>query len=450
MRTLNILANHEMLSLQPNDAFADSSAATPALRLICPGLLGIDANGRLKSALAKNWFTSEDARTFRFVLHEGTKFSNGATVTAEAVAQSIRRSLLRQRNSLHAVDLGRIEDIAFNGDSELVITTNEPFPKLPWYLAWRHYVVADTEIQPTGAGPYILKEWRRGKRVVLERNEFYSLGPRPHFGQVNIDFAPSSEARLNMARSLKYDFIESVPERLRDVEEFNESFNVIPVSSGSRTVLAFNTRSSLLNSKESRRKVVDGIDLMELQGRVFDAAIRKQENEGVAAADHSVDPPVRPLKLVAPRIWPVDRVVDELQRQLAAVNIPIVTRLYSDPPWWPLIYPSLSEPDWDLAVQSMPARPTEEIQLRREYRSDAPFNATGNRSSHLDSVIDSLQSATDAYQRKRLTAQAFEIATAELMYHELYRSHYSVAIRKGIHGAQGHSMGFWEIDKFQE
>lgn len=215
MSTLKVLANHEMLSLQPNESFSDSSAATPVLKLTCPGLLDLGSSGEIVPSIARSWSASPEWDDFRFHVHRDLTFSNGQAATTEAIADSIRRSLDPRRNSLHARDLGAIDTVRAVSADELRIRTDGPAPMLPWYLAWRHYVVADTELQPTGLGPYRLVEWIRGDSVRLRRNPAYRLGPMPYFENIHVEFAPTSELRRDKALTGEFDFIETLPPALQ-------------------------------------------------------------------------------------------------------------------------------------------------------------------------------------------------------------------------------------------
>ncbi|GIJ30532.1 hypothetical protein Vqi01_56940 [Micromonospora qiuiae] len=449
MSTLKVLANHEMLSLQPNESFADSSAATPVLKLTCPGLLDLDASGKIVPSIAHSWSASPEWDDFRFQVHRDLSFSDGQAATTEAIADSIRRSLDPRRNSLHARDLAGIKTVRAVSAQEVQICTDGPAPTLPWYLAWRHYVVADTELQPTGLGPYQLVEWIRGDSVRLRRNPAYRLGPMPHFENIHVEFAPTSEVRRERALTGEFDFIETLPPALVSDEQFKRHYEVIPVASGSRTILTYNARKNWLGSAQQRRHVARMVDVDQLQHRVLGEA-----------ADHTGTPknfsdrtpaPVGgvtntgPIRLAAPNISPVQEAAHEIARQLEAHGLAVSVALYDDPPWWPLVYPGLSSPGWDLAIQSMPARPHPAVTLRREYCSDGPFNATGIQNSTLDELALSLDARAGGPEADEIYRQAMAIADEACMYTELYRSHYSIAVSKRIKGATPHSMNFWNV-----
>lgn len=451
MSTLKVLANHEMLSLQPNESFSDSSAATPILKLTCPGLLDLDSSGKIVPAIARLWSASPKWDDFRFRIHRDLTFSNGQAATAEAIADSIRRSLDPRRNSLHTRDLDAIDTVRAVSADEIRIRTDGPAPTLPWYLAWRHYVVADTELQPTGLGPYQLVEWVRGDSVRLRRNPAYRLGPTPYFENIHVEFAPTSELRREKALTGEFDFIETLPPALLHDDRFKREYTIIPVASGSRTVLTYNARKDWLRSAGQRARVARTIDVHELRRRVLGQTAApggRPSGPSDAGVTSSGIGKRGPVTLAAPNISPVHDAAHEIARQLEALGLTVSVALYDDPPWWPLIYPGLSSPGWDLAIQSMPARPHPAVTLRREYHSDGPFNATGIRNPALDELVDALDARAGEPEADEIYRRAMAVADEACMYTELYRSHYSIAVSKRIKGAIPHSMSFWNVTQF--
>ena len=62
MKSLTLLANHEMTSLEPNGALSDASSATLVLKTVCPGLVRFDHKMQVQPALAQSWTASDDRR----------------------------------------------------------------------------------------------------------------------------------------------------------------------------------------------------------------------------------------------------------------------------------------------------------------------------------------------------------------------------------------------------
>src|SRR5690606_23342237 len=109
--TLRVIANHEMLSLRPNEQFSDSSAATPILKLVAPGLLTFDLAGNLIPDVAQSWSHSEDLKNYEFEIPDNLVFHDRSPALVQDIADSLKRSLDPRFGSLHVKDLALISNI---------------------------------------------------------------------------------------------------------------------------------------------------------------------------------------------------------------------------------------------------------------------------------------------------------------------------------------------------
>jgi peptide/nickel transport system substrate-binding protein len=143
---------------------------------------------------------SSDAKTYRFTLRTGFRFSDGTPVDANAFARAINRTLAPGINSpgaqytraivgAEAVRTGKsatATGVVASGN-RLVVRLTQPvsdFPAqttMPFFCAVPPTLPSDPEGVGAfpGSGPYYISEYVRGQRVGLERNRFYR-GTRPH------------------------------------------------------------------------------------------------------------------------------------------------------------------------------------------------------------------------------------------------------------------------------
>ena len=166
---------------------------------------------------------SDDGLTYTFRLRSDALFHNGRRVTAEDVRWSLDRASspvpvgATQPSSTALAYLGDIagvrerffgvaddiEGIQVVDERTIQFTLTQPLPaglflaKLTYPTA---FVVDQQQIEanprnwtrkPNGTGPYKLREWRLGERIVLEANERYHLGA-PSVGQVLYELAGGS------------------------------------------------------------------------------------------------------------------------------------------------------------------------------------------------------------------------------------------------------------------
>ena len=130
MKRLRLSSNHEMLCLDANTRLADSSSATPVLKIVCPSLVRLDADMKFQPALAASWTIEDDYRVFTFKLQENAYFHSGRPVTAEAVAWNYNRLFDSRVGSLLAVDYAGVESIRAIAKDTVEFRYPEPFPGL--------------------------------------------------------------------------------------------------------------------------------------------------------------------------------------------------------------------------------------------------------------------------------------------------------------------------------
>ena len=162
------------------------------------GLVALSTDLQLVPDLAESWTISGDGRVYTFTLRPEAKFHDGKPVTADDFKWSINRAANPQTASpvadVYLNDIVGIEDVLegtatdVSGvkviDSQtLQITIDAPkayfLAKLTYptaYVLDRENVEAGGRAwadSPNGTGPFKLKEYRIGERIVLERNENY-------------------------------------------------------------------------------------------------------------------------------------------------------------------------------------------------------------------------------------------------------------------------------------
>ncbi len=167
---------------------------------IFSGLVTFNKDLQLVPDLAERWDVSPDGKTYTFYLRKNAKFHNGKQVTARDFKYSIERAAdPRTQSTVADTYLGDIVGVKemLNGqarqvrgvrvvdDYTLQIETDAPKAYFLAKLTYPTAFVVDKEnvesgrnwmFRPNGTGPFKLREWRVGERIVLERNENYYLG----------------------------------------------------------------------------------------------------------------------------------------------------------------------------------------------------------------------------------------------------------------------------------
>lgn len=171
-----------------------------AIYLLYEGLTQRDPQGRLVPGMAERWEVSKDGLTWTFTLRQA-KWSNGQLVTAADFEFAWKRALdpalaadyayqLYYLKNGKAYNTGKIKDASQVGviakDAHtLVVALESPTPFFGDLLSFHTLMPVPKAVvtgTPTwagksetfvGNGPFVIKEWSRQNRIVLERNPNY-------------------------------------------------------------------------------------------------------------------------------------------------------------------------------------------------------------------------------------------------------------------------------------
>ena len=169
---------------------------------IFSGLVALNTNLELVPDVAESWDISADGLVYTFRLRPEAKFHDGKRVTAYDFKWSIERAASPDTASpvadTYLADIVGVQDVLDGtvkeitgikvvDDDTLQITIDAPIAYFLAKLTYPTAYVLDWENveaggrtwtdKPNGTGPFRLKEYRIGERIVLERNEHYYREP---------------------------------------------------------------------------------------------------------------------------------------------------------------------------------------------------------------------------------------------------------------------------------
>ena len=216
---------HLMIGLQGGEstnsldpAVAASQVPFSYLRTTGDTLVNISPSGEIVPRLAEEVSASADAQTWTFKIRSGVEFHNGQTMTAEDVAQSLRRHSNEDRHSGALGIMRGVADIRVDGDT-VVLTTTTPNADLPYLLADYHLV-----IQPNGGfdnptagiftGPYRWVTDEPGVRHVMEKFANHWDDSVGHFDSVEMLVINDATARNSALQSGQVQVINRVEPRV--------------------------------------------------------------------------------------------------------------------------------------------------------------------------------------------------------------------------------------------
>ena len=166
------------------------------------GLVTLNTDLELVPDIAERWEISDDGLQYTFYIRENARFHDGKAVTAQDFKWSIERAAAPETASpvaetylndiVGALDYIKGEASEISGirvvdDRTLSITIDAPKAYFLAKLTYPTAFVVDRENvesggrtwtdEPNGTGPFKLKEYKIGERIVLERNEHFYREP---------------------------------------------------------------------------------------------------------------------------------------------------------------------------------------------------------------------------------------------------------------------------------
>jgi oligopeptide transport system substrate-binding protein len=217
------------------------------------GLVRIGEGLSVQPDIAKDWSISANGLIYTFKLKKGICFSNNREVKANDFKYSFKRVLDPADKSPNtwvfekisgAEDFmkrraGDVDGIKVIDDYTIQFRLKKPFsPFLKLFAMTAAYVVPKEEVErwgpdfsahPVGTGPFVLKEWRPNREIILEKREDYFSAPAKvkgiiyriipedltavtefELGNIDILTIPASEYTRYKKDPLRKDFISSI------------------------------------------------------------------------------------------------------------------------------------------------------------------------------------------------------------------------------------------------
>src|SRR3954465_509166 len=196
----------------------DTAAGTGAAAIF-DTLTYLDDKGKAQPKLALSWEPSEDFKIWTFKLRPGVKFHDGTPFNAEAVKANFDRQKDPANKCRCAFYISGIRDVQAPDELTLIYNLNDPSVNLPATLsmpntnnamqsptAWKAKG-EDYNRNTVGTGPFILKSWSAGDRLVLEKNPNYWNKGHPYLDRIVLKPLPDAQSRFASLQSGEADIV---------------------------------------------------------------------------------------------------------------------------------------------------------------------------------------------------------------------------------------------------
>jgi len=251
-----------------------------------------------RPALAERVEVSEDRRGVTFYLRRGVRFyPSGSEMTAQDWIWSWERQLAKPTigwcgfENLQASIVDPLQITAVD-DYTVRIELNEPNARALPFMRFQMFSIYDslevkrhaTEDDPwatewlaqntAGTGPYYIKEWDAGQRVLLERNPYY-WGESPEYQRIEIRIVPEESTRLALLQRGDVDLVKNVSPGMADRVGDVPGIVRLTIPSGNRVYLGFNLTDPVASNPVLREAVAWAVPYQSIVDEVYEGYGRR-------------------------------------------------------------------------------------------------------------------------------------------------------------------------------
>jgi peptide/nickel transport system substrate-binding protein len=269
----------------------DTSAETAAAAIF-DTMTTLDDKGEAAPKLALSWTHSDDFKTWTFKLRPGVKFQDGTPFNAQAVKENFDRQKDPANKCRCAFYIAYVHDVEATDDLTVVYHLNDPSVNQPALMsvqssnnvvqsptAWKTKG-DDYNRNPVGTGPYILKSWTAGDRMVLEKNPDYWDKDHVYLDRIVLKPLPDAQSRFASLQSGEADIVWDDEYDADNIEKAktDPKLSVHVYAGSGAQVYAINTKSPPLDDVRVRQALVMSIDRKKMSQAITNGLARPATN----------------------------------------------------------------------------------------------------------------------------------------------------------------------------
>ncbi len=251
---------------------ASDSASAEVAGLLYTSPLEYDKDFNIIKCAAEEWEVLEGGTFMRFRLKEGLVWQDGHPLTADDVTFTYNLMIDPKTPTAYAADFLNVKEYRQTGPLSFEVRYDAPYaraaitwmqPILPRHIL-EHENITSTRYarNPVGAGPFKLKSWEPGSRIVLEANDRYFKG-RPYIDEIIYRIIPDGTTMFLEARAGKLDFVGLSPQQyLRQTqgEWWEKNWHKYKYLASGYTYLGLNFKSPFFQDRRVRQALSYAID----------------------------------------------------------------------------------------------------------------------------------------------------------------------------------------------
>jgi 4-phytase/acid phosphatase/peptide/nickel transport system substrate-binding protein len=290
--TLTVGVELDIPGFDPLKVGVYDTSANIAASLILETLVGLDDNGKAKPKLAVSWSNSDDFKTWTFKLRPDVKFHDGTPFNAAAVKFNFDRQKDPKNNCRCAFYIANILSVEAKDDLTAVYTLKDPAVNFPVLLTrpdQNSTIHSPTAIQakgddynrnPVGTGPFAVKSWTAGDRMVLERNPTYWNAGHPYLDRIVLRPLPDSLSRFASLKAGETDVVWADEFEADNIMRARKdaTLQVLSYAGSGAAVSAINTKVPPLDDVRVRQALVMALDRKKISQALTEGLARTATN----------------------------------------------------------------------------------------------------------------------------------------------------------------------------
>ena len=449
--TLNFGVELDIPGFDPLKVGVYDTAAASAAALLFDTLTYLDPEGAPQPRLAQSWSHSDDYKVWTFKLQPGVKFHDGTPLDAQAVKLNYDRMLDPNNKCRCAFYIANIAKVEAPDAATLVLRLRDPSVNFPALLAppgsfnvfqsptAMQRLGDDYNRHPVGSGPFKLKSWVAGDRLVLERNPDYWRKGKTYLDQVVLKPLPDAQARFASLQAGETDLIwddnfDNIGKARKD-----KSLVVHQYTGSGASVWAFNTKVKPFDDVRVRRALVMAIDRAKFSQAISNGEYRPAKDpygtgsfvkcQDVGALPY--DPkqakalikeygqPVA-FKLVVtatPRGRQNGQIFQQFWKQVGADaqldqvdQTTVVTKAFKR--------------DYELTPWRIVDFPDPDLQMYANFHTGSPINLAQYSNPELDRLLEHARASIDQKERVKDYCEAAKLINREAIWFWLFQNTY--------------------------
>lgn len=255
---------------------ASDSASGQISGHIFNGLTKYDKNIQIVGDLAESWDISHDGLEIIFHLRKGVKWHDGVEFTSDDVLFTYQSVTDPNIPTPYGGIFGPVKKVEALDRHTVRVTYKEPFaPALESWgmgiipkhlLSGKDLTSPEVNRNPIGTGPYKLKEWITGQRIVLEAFDDHFKG-RPNIDRFVARIIPDTSTMFLELKVGGIDFMWLTPQQYRlqvNTDFFKKHFQKFRYPSFGFTYLGYNLLNPMFSDKRVRQAIAHAINKEEI------------------------------------------------------------------------------------------------------------------------------------------------------------------------------------------